>query len=80
MLVFQAFRKHLLVITDSYQVAVRRTFAGQNLAPGINQRKDQRRGETLVFRLDVIDDTFVLYVSIEASYHNLMKPLFDDRG
>ena len=71
MLSLESFAQHVFVKARRDQILITRTLGCQNRAADIDERKQQRRLEAFVFRLHVIDDALVFYVSVEAGDHNL---------
>jgi hypothetical protein len=68
-LALQTVGQDLLIETGSNQIVVRRALAPQNCAANVNQRQNDRRLQTFVLGLDVIDNAVVLNVCVVSSDH-----------
>ena len=69
-LALEAFGEDERVEARVDEVLIRRTLARQNRSAHVDERQDQRRVESFVFRLDVVHDAVKLYIRVEASDHS----------
>src|SRR2546425_6814433 len=69
MLALQSLRQRRFAESGGNQIVVGRTFAGENLAAGINERQDDRRIGSFVLGLHMIDNAIMLHVCVVTSDH-----------
>jgi len=70
-LTLETLHQNLLIKAAGDQIVIRRAFGCEDLPLHINERQDQRRAQTLIFGLHVVNDAVKFNVCVVAGDHSV---------